>query len=165
MSTIPESALNEVGREMAGLEPSGTMAEQLREFVALEKRRRELETELAQISDRSAALSALLLDSMADAGMQSARIDGMTVYIRRDLYVSKRKEAESADVCNVLRRIGCDYMVGESYNAASLKSKVKEYMDQDAVEAEPFDAKLSRVPPELAVLLNIGETPRVIAKK
>lgn len=131
-----------------------TFQAQIAEYVALEKRRRELEAELEATNTKIAPLQASLLEQFADLGMQSANVDGLTVYVRCDRYVSKRQGVATESVCEALRQCGLGYMVSDGYNAMSLKSKIKEYQEQGI-----------EVPAALGELLNIGELPRLVTRK
>lgn len=128
--------------------------EMLTEFVQLENERREHEERLKVISTRVGELQEPLLNYFADTGMQNARVGDLTVYIRMDRYCSKKAEASTEQVCEALRDCGLGYMVADGYNASSLKSKVKEYTDNEV-----------EVPQRLAELLNIGEVPRLATRK
>lgn len=131
-----------------------TFQQKLAEFVGLEKRRRYLEDELKSVEARSGPLQSALLEQFADLGMQSANVDGLCVYVRCDRYVSKRSGVPTEAVCDALHKCGLGYMVADGYNSMSLKSKIKEYQDQNI-----------EVPPLLAELLNVGETPRLVTRK
>lgn len=131
-----------------------TFQAKLAEFVGLEKRRRELEDELKSVEARTAPLQASLLEQFADLGMQSANVYGLCVYVRLDRYVSKRSGVATETVCEALKVCGLGYMVSDGYNAQSLKSKIKEYQDQQI-----------EVPPQLAELLNCGEVPRLVTRR
>lgn len=126
----------------------------LKEFVMLEKRRRDLEGELETVKTAATKVQGALLDMFADTGIQNAKCDGLTVYVRTDRFVSRRKEVESIAVCNALKAIGRGDMVNPDYNAASLKSLVLEFLTSE----QP-------VPPELESLLNIGSVPRIATRK
>jgi hypothetical protein len=159
----------------------GTMADRLRRFVALEHRRRELEELLEDVKGRADGLAQLLLDDFADCGMQRTTVDGLTVHIRTDRYVSKRKGIETEAVCRMLEAVGREDMVADGYNASSLKAWVLEQLAQkreleteinklrergesvpDGMEAQL--AEVDKIKP-LLDLLSVGETPRIISVK
>lgn len=140
--------------DSAAFQRSGSFKEQLAEFVALEHERREHEDRLKVIAERLGKLSEPLLNHFADSGIQNANVNGLTVFVRVDRYVSKKSEATTDQVCEALREAGLGYMVSDGYNAASLKSKVREWEEAGA-----------EVPPELAALLNVGEVARLATRK
>lgn len=135
--------------------PVDSFEAMLNEFAELENERRQLEERLEVIKTRTNTLQEPLLNHFADTGMQNARIKGLTVYVKTDRYVSKRGDASTEQVCQVLRDHGLGYIVSEGYNASSLKSKiVKEYIEADV-----------EVPDALAAVLNIGETTKLATRK
>ncbi|MDE2103886.1 MAG: hypothetical protein KGL39_42010 [Patescibacteria group bacterium] len=125
----------------------------LADYVELEERRRRLEDDLAACKQAASAIEQKLLEQFADIGLQNARVGNLTVYVRHDRYVSRRKEVTNEEMCEILRNLGLGYMVSDGYNAASLKSKIKEYQDHEL-----------EVPPALAGALNIGEVPRLATR-
>lgn len=123
------------------------------DFIALTREKKRRESELSEINDKLTALSDLLCEQMAAQGVQNVKMtDGSTLYIRTDRYVNKRSGVSQQQVCDVLERLDLGYMVSLGYNAASLKSKVKEMQEQEEA-----------IPEELSTLLNIGEMRRVVA--
>ncbi|MGH7743706.1 MAG: hypothetical protein ACREQ5_02650 [Candidatus Dormibacteria bacterium] len=153
MSFIPEEVLDEVGRELAGGAPPSL----LRRFAELSIRRGVLDAELEVVRKEIAGIEPQLLESFADQGIQNCNILGQCIYVRSDLYVSKKADKDGVttdDVCKALAKCGLGYMVKDGYSAASLKSKVAEWR-KEGVE----------IPETLATLLNVGETCRLAARK
>lgn len=146
--------LEEVDQEQGDPTASSGMRPLLAEFVALEKRRRDAEGEAESIAEQIKKIEPLLREEMELCGMTNARCDGLTVFIKTDQYVSKKAEFTTEQVCDVLRTHGLDYMVGEAYSAATLKSKVVEWLK------EGHD-----VPEKLAEMLNIGKTVKLSTRK
>lgn len=140
--------------DVAAETPKGAFLDQLKRAGELELRRRELEDELKIIAEEYKQLESSLIDQFADAGMQNARASGLTFYVRMDRYCSKKSEFTSDQVCQCLTRNGLGYMVADSYNAASLKSKFKEWQE---LGVEP--------PADLAGMMNIGEVARLATRK
>ena len=134
--------------------PPGAFLDLLKEAADLELKRREHEDALKMINERFRQIEPILLDQFADAGMQNARANGLTFYVRLDRYCSKRAEFTSEQVCECLSRNGLGYMVTDSYNPASLKSKFKEWAEQ---QVEP--------PAELLGMVNLGEVARLATRK
>ena len=143
--------------------PDGDLGLMLSNFVAADKEYRLLEEQLEAAKKKLAAMEDPLAEQMGLMGMQSARVDGMTIYIKRTPYVSKAAGVETESVCEILKHVGLEYMVSEGYNAQSLKSKVKEYqekwrdLDDDYRESHAEEYTDTGVPRELAKLLSIGE--------
>lgn len=129
------------------------MKETIAEFCALDRRRRELEDELEEIKRRRASLESMLLENFHDLGLQNMNVDGMTLYIRTNQYATKRSDVTMEQVCQVIRRLGRSDMVSEGYHPSSLKSWVKELLEN------------GEVPGELSEVLNIGETYSLQTRK
>lgn len=66
---------------------SGTL-KVLEDYVALEIQKRDLKDRLDAIEMHLAALEPTVIDTMCDAGMQSTRIDGLTLYIQTQIWAS-----------------------------------------------------------------------------
>lgn len=167
MATIPENVLAEVGQELAALSGAPAGAESDADtpvgdnLGALLKRYTELENERRKHADRTDELAAIikpleeaLLEAFAEAGLQNARANGLTVFIRTDRFVSKKGEFSTEAICEKLKELGCAYMVKEGYSASSLKAKVTEWQNEGVT-----------VPADLAAMLNIGEIARITSRK
>lgn len=122
----------------------------LARYVELEHRRREIEAELQRIKTEETEIEGRILDEWADRGQQNANVNGMTVYVSQDFYCSKRAGVDTAVICDRLKTIGLTAIVGENYNASSLKSWVKEQLTSGG-----------EIPNELSMLLNYDTVPRL----
>lgn len=130
-----------------------TQNDKLAEFVKLEREKRELESRLEAIKSERQKLEQALLDEWANRGQTSANLDGFCTYVRMDFYCNKKGGVPTESVCDVLRTIGLADMVAPSYNAAKLKSIVKEWNES------------GQVPEELQALLSYDTVPRLVAIK
>lgn len=146
--------LEEVDQEQGDPTASSGMRPLLAEFVALEKRRRDAEGEAEELKAKIQKIEPLLMEEMAMCGMTNARCDGLTVFIKTDQFVSKKAEFTTEEVCQQLRNHGLDYMVGENYSAATLKSKVVEWLKEGHA-----------VPEKLAEMLNVGKVTKLATRK
>jgi hypothetical protein len=118
----------------------------LKRFVALEERRRDLETEVDRIKAEAAALEQQLLPEFEQSGMERVSIDGRTVYVERKLWAKAKDGGNKAAACQVLRACGLDDYVEETFNTNSLSAFVRE-LDR---EGKPLT-------PSLAAVLEINE--------
>lgn len=125
----------------------------LKRFVALEHERRTLEMKLDSVKARLKPIAIEALELWADSGLERLRMNGLTVHLRTDRYVTKKTGILGEAVCEALRSIGRADMVSDGYNASSLKSLVREWIDND-----------DEVPEQLAELLNIGESQRLATR-
>jgi hypothetical protein len=126
----------------------------LARFVALEKRRREIEGELDAIKEEARQLEEWLLDEWADRGQQNASVDGLTVYVAVEFYCNKVPGVETPEICRRLEAAGLGDLVAPAYNAARLKSWVKESID----EGRPL-------PQDLAECLKFDSVPRLRSRR
>ena len=131
-------------------------------FVALEGKRRELESELKAVEAEISNLSNRILEDWADRGQRNATVGKLTVFTRSEMYCSKRPEYSGQDLARVLMDLGIGQAVG--YNAASLKSYIKERLGTANGDGDdiPTDTDLDAVlPPELAAMITVGENVRL----
>ena len=99
--------------------------DELKRFVALEERRRQLETEVDSIKAEAAELESRLLPQFEQSGTERIAIDGRTVYVERKLW-AKAKDGDKAAVCKALRRARLGDYVEETFNSNSLSAYVRE---------------------------------------
>lgn len=119
--------------------------EQMRRYVELTKRKRQAEGELDELKKELSRLETKLLEDFERAGVDSMRIDGMTVYPHRQLFANAR-DGDKERAVEALRACGLDDYVKEQFNTQSLSAYVREL---DELE-EPL-------PPPLAEALDIHE--------
>lgn len=141
--------------EAAAVAPvSGDFLALMKELEAIDLEIREHEERLKVLAERRKQLELVAIDIYADQGLQNFRTKQLVFFVAMERYCSKKAEYTTDQICESLKRNGLGYMVGDSYNAASLKSKFKEWAEGGV---EP--------PEELAAMLNIGETARLRSRK
>ena len=111
--------------------------EQLKEFVALETRKRELDAELKAIAARIDDLEQALLPQFLTAGVASMKVDGRTVYIAQDIYAGPAHNR--AEVITALKRSGLGQYVSENYNTQSLRAFVREVAEEARLRCRQQD--------------------------
>lgn len=136
------------------IEVERTFQERMAEFAALQLRRRDVESELETIKAKSRDLEKDLLEEMSQNGIDNMRCNGLTIYRRTDLYVTKRADVETAELVAVMKNIGLGYLVSEGYSAQSLKSVIREH-EKDGTE----------IPAQLVERLNIGHEVKLATRK
>jgi hypothetical protein len=119
--------------------------DELKRFVALEERRRQLEAEIDTIKAEAAELEALLLPQFEQSGMERVAIDGRTVYIERKLW-AKARDGDKAAVCKALKRCRLGDYVEQTFNSNSLSAYVRE-----------LDREGRPLPPSLREVLEVSE--------
>ncbi len=109
-------------------------AEQLREFVALEKQKQALDAELRAIKQRLEALEEQLVPQFLADGVVSMKIDGRTVYLAQEIYASPVRDRQ--EVVEALKASELGQYVAENYNSNSLKAFVREIADEVRLQCE-----------------------------
>jgi hypothetical protein len=120
-------------------------SEQLKRFVALEERRKELEGEIDRIKAEAAELESALMPQFEQEGVERISIDGRTVFIERRLWASA-KNGDKQALCKALKRAHLSEFVQETFNSQSLSALVREW-DRDG----------RPMPPSLREVLEVSE--------
>ena len=149
---ISEAFTDEDQTDSVSVDDSFT--KRMAEFAALQLRRRDVESELEVIKQKSKALEADLLEEMSQNGIDNMKCGGLTVYKRTDLYVSKRSDVETSELVAVMKSIGLGYLVAEGYAPQSLKSVIREHEKEG-----------KEIHEELASRLNIGHEVKLATRK
>lgn len=122
-----------------------------RDYVNLDKERRALENELKHVKAKLNTAEETLLTFMEQSGMQSAKIDGITVYLHRQWWAS------ATDVQAILDNRDSAFLVKETVNGNSLSSWVRE-LDKDG-EGQPV------LPDDLKTAIKVTERFAVRTRK
>src|ERR1035441_7258041 len=99
--------------------------EQLKGFVCLEKRKRDLDAELKQVKQQIDDLEQALIPQFIELGAEpSVRVDGLTIWLVQEIYASPINDRE--EVANALKLSELGQYVAENYNSNSLSAYVRE---------------------------------------
>jgi hypothetical protein len=98
--------------------------QQLREFVSLENRKKDLDAELKAVKQQLDDLEEALVPQFVEGGVQKMTIDGRTVSLSQDVYASPLNDRE--DVVDALKQSELGQYVAENYNTNSLTALVRE---------------------------------------
>ena len=101
--------------------------EVVRRYVALVRRRRELETALSDVKAQMVELKDAVLRYFQTHGVQHIKVDGCTVALRRSLYASAAN-GDKAALMEALRQAGEDwaFLVRPTVHASQLSARVRE---------------------------------------
>jgi hypothetical protein len=102
--------------------------DQLKEFVCLETRKRELDSELKALAARIDDLEQVLVPQFLADGVASMKVDGRTVYIAQDIQASPLNDR--AEVIAALKQSELGQYVSENYNSQSLRAFVREVAEE-----------------------------------
>ena len=134
--------------------------EQLKEFVCLENRKRDLDAELKATKQKLDDLEQVLVPQFIDDGVQRMTVDNRTISLAQDIYASPL--ADRSEVVAALKASELGQYVAENYNTNSLTAFVREIArDVAAVaerEARPYGEEevLHALPQPLASALKVS---------
>jgi|SRR5579885_1413818 len=111
--------------------------EQLKEFVALEKRKRDLDSELKAIAARLEDLEQALVPQFLNDGVNSMHIDGRQVYLAQEIYAGPLNDR--AEVIAALKASELGQYISENYNTQSLKAFVREVAEEVRMRCQQDD--------------------------
>jgi hypothetical protein len=93
----------------------------LRQFADVEHEIRDLKERLTLLNAQRARLEAILLDQWQEGGVQKTTVDGLTIYIRRDLWA----KCENGEV---LTGTDLDHSVTTKVDTHKLSAAVREIL-------------------------------------
>lgn len=99
--------------------------DKLARFVEIEKEIRDLKARLDTLTNERSELEEVLLRQFEESGVNSMRINGMTVYPMRQLWAGAR-DGDYERACQALRDAGLSDYVHERFNVQSLSAYVRE---------------------------------------
>jgi vacuolar-type H+-ATPase subunit I/STV1 len=108
--------------------------EQLKEFVCLENRKRDLDAEMKGVKAKLDELEEALVPQFIEDGVQSMKVDGRTVSLAQEIYASPLDGRER--VVEALKASELAQYVSENYNTNSLSAFVREVARDVAAQAE-----------------------------
>jgi len=133
--------------------------EQLKEFVCLETRKRELDSELKAIAARIDDLEQALVPQFLSDGVASMKVDGRTVYIAQDIQASPANGR--AEVIGALKQSELGQYVSENYNTQSLRAFVREVAEEVRLRCRQQDRLFSEEEVRVALPAPLGDTLKI----
>ncbi|MGA3099533.1 MAG: hypothetical protein ABSF25_24015, partial [Bryobacteraceae bacterium] len=109
----------------------------LKEYVCLEKRKKDLTAELKQIQADLDRLETVVIDEMVRAGVQKVEVDGRTLKIVPAVFCSPVENRWA--VVEALKEAGLDQFIPQNYNEAQLRGFVKETAAEVFARADQED--------------------------
>ena len=143
--------------------------EQLKEFVCLENRKKELDAEQKQVKQQLDDLEEALVPQFIQDGIQKMTVDGRTVSLVHDIYASPLYDRD--DVVAALKQSELGQYVAENYNSNSLTAFVREVKreveSQAQQEQRPYDEEDIRaaLPAPLGQALKISFVHKLSSRK
>ena len=133
--------------------------EQQKEFVALENRKKELDSELKAIAAQLDDLEQSLVPQFLEDGVQSMKIDGRVVYVAQDIYPSPA--SDRAAVVEALKKSELGQYVSENFNSQSLRAFVREVAEEVRLQCEQQDKLLTEEAVLAALPAPLGQALKV----
>lgn len=130
----------------------------LRRFADLTERKKAIEAEEKAIKAEMDALEPVIIEEMADAGMQNAKINGRTYYINRRLFANPAEGHDKISVSAALRDAGLGDYVSETYNSNSLAAYVRQLVKEGDAESLSTEEMRELLPEPLRGVLTVGDT-------
>lgn len=118
-----------------------TMQDRLRLFVYHSNQKRLLEAKLKEVKAEADALEAKLLKDFEDSGTDKVRVDGVTVYLHRQLWAGA-VDGDKEAACAAIKAAGFAEYVSESFNAQSFSALVREWDKQGEPMPPEFEGKI-----------------------
>jgi len=138
------------------------VSKHIRDYVALEKRRRDLETELKSVKALLDTKKEGVMDHFQQMGYDKITLDGITLYINRAIRASKNGEADDTTFKAAMESAGLGHLVKSTVNANSLASHFRNY--EESLEA-PVNRVEDLVPENLRGFINIHEIFDIRSRK
>lgn len=136
--------------------------ELMREFVAIEEKKRDLDSQLKQVVQRLDDIEEQIVPQMLSDGVSQMRVDGRTIYIANKIYAGP-KDGDKGSVIDALKSSDdTAAFVAENYNAQTLRSYVSEIAKEVETvckkDGRLFDEEAIRaaLPTELAAAIKIS---------
>lgn len=98
----------------------------LRRFAQLSREKGELKDRLSEVEKALEAMQLPLQEYFLSAGMQNTRVDGMTLYVRKQTWARLAEGIEMPQACDALKAAGLGEFVREAFNMQTLSSYVRE---------------------------------------
>ena len=105
------------------------MTDAVKEWLRVERIKRDLDTELKKTRTELVSLEAQALEYLGEEGITSLRINGSTVYLSTSTYASLNDDKAAA--MNALKAAGVGDLVRESVNASSLAAWARELRETE----------------------------------
>ncbi len=122
----------------------------LRTYAKLDKERRTLNARLKKLDTLIEETSHAVLDHFQKIGIDRVTVDGVTIYVRRQLWAGREDGVTVDEACTALKDAGLPEYAHERVNTQSLSAFVRE-----------LDAAGKPLPAELQGVIKVSEVFKV----
>lgn len=98
----------------------------MQDFVDAARAIKEYEALIKIQEERKAVAEKKLMEQMTDAGVQRIAVDGVTVYIHKQIFASKAAGISDEQAADALRATGLDDMIKPKFNANTMSAYIRE---------------------------------------
>jgi len=133
--------------------------QQLRRFVSLETKKKDLDTELKTVKQQLAELEEALVPQFIEDGVQRMTVDGRTIALARNVYASPLNDR--SEVAAALKASELGQYVAENYNSNSLAAFVREVARDIGEQCENGGRLLSEDDVRAALPAPLGKTLKI----
>jgi sugar-specific transcriptional regulator TrmB len=109
----------------------------VKQYVCLEKRKRDLDAELKQVEQDLKALERVVVNEMVNAGFNEVSADGRKLKLVPDVVASPVEDRWA--VVEALKEAGLDQYIPQNYNDSQLRGFVKEIAAEVISRAQDED--------------------------
>lgn len=117
-------------------------SERLRQWVKLDKYKKGLQAELSEIETQMLDLEGTLIDQMADAGIESIKIDQRNIYINTRIWA---KYGTKDKAIKALKAAGLHDFLSENFNHVSLSAFISECVKENKPLPEAFQGVIEPI--------------------
>lgn len=115
----------------------------VKRYIALRDRQKELDGQASSVKEEADALEQLLLDHFAEQSIDSMRVDGRTVYLRRQVWAKVPDGVDKAQIVSAFREAGLDHMVTPpSFNSNTVSSWMRDLEREGEALPPPLNGLL-----------------------
>lgn len=129
-------------------------ASYIKSYVTLHHEKREAKSALAAIQKRIVDIEPQVMDHLTQMGYDHIKVDGTTIYIKRNLRASIAGGVDKVAMRTVFEQFGMTYLIKPTVNANSLSSYFRNEEDQLDTPPEKID---DLIPDELKPYIKIFE--------
>lgn len=126
----------------------------LRKYVRLDKEKRELDIKVKKVAAELKESADLVLDYFQRHGMNQFKVDGITVYMARELWAGREDDVSHEQACAALEEAGLGDYAGPRINSQSLSAHIRE-----------LDAAGDPLPPPLVGVIKVSEVFKIKTRK
>ena len=139
----------------------------LKKFVRLDKEKRELETKLKKAKAELAEAEVNVLNHFEKMGMSKASVDGLTVYVKRQLWAGREEEVTHEQLTEALRAENLGAFCGPRVNSLALSAYFREEADRIKAELDEdvlFETDMA-LPAPLKGIVKLSEKISIATRK